>query len=508
MKYQNPILRGFYPDPSICRVDEDYYLVTSTFEFFPGVPIFHSKNLVEWEQIGHCLTRKSQLPLDDCENSRGIYAPTIRYHQGIFYMVTTNKTHGGNFLVYTDDIRGEWSEPVMIDQNGIDPSLFWDDDGTCIYTGKGTIGSERGIVGFAIDPKSGTVLSEKKLLSPGCGGQCAEGPHIFKKDDDYYLLIAEGGTAYGHRETVQRSKHVWGPYEPCPHNPILTHAEYKPSGIQAVGHADVLEDQNGNWWAVCLGIRVFADVLLHNLGRETFLVPVQWESGWPIAGDGGKIDFLMEGPLPGTEEIQGLLMKGAADININFSREGVDKRLLYTRNPDLSLYKADVMSGRMFLSGMGIPLDKPCASPTMLSVRQPEFNSIVTAQIDLSMSSDGRYGIAAYYNNYYHYDIYVVKKMGHAYVGFYKHVHDFGCELYRCKVLSNANIYFKIVSDREKYSFFYRANENECDRLAGTGVNAGLCTEASMERCYTGTLFSMFCEEGIAAFCNGFQIRT
>ena len=305
MLFKNPVIPGYNPDPSICRVGDDFYLVNSTFEFFPGVPIYHSRNLVNWELTGYCLNRRSQLELEGCRNSGGIYAPTIRYHKGMFYMITTNVTDKGNFVVHTDDINKDWSDPAWIDQGGIDPSLFWDDDDCCYYCSTGNLNGVRGIVAFKINPMTGEILSDKHLISTGCGGQCAEGPHIYKKDGWYYLMIAEGGTEYAHRETIQRSKNVFGPYTPCPHNPIISHKEYKKSEIQATGHADLVEDANGNWWLVFLGIRRFSHALLHNLGRETFLAPVTWsEDGWPVVGynGNGTIELVMDAPLPGINE--------------------------------------------------------------------------------------------------------------------------------------------------------------------------------------------------------------
>ena len=160
MQYQNPIIPGYNADPRICRVGDDFYIVNSTFEFFPGVPIYHSRNLANWELIGHCLTRREQLELEGCRNSGGIYAPTLRYHDGKFFMITTNVTWKGNFIVHADKITGPWSDPYWIDQGGIDPSLFWDDDGTCYYCSTGNVDGVRGIVVFAIDPLNGTILSE------------------------------------------------------------------------------------------------------------------------------------------------------------------------------------------------------------------------------------------------------------------------------------------------------------------------------------------------------------
>ena len=213
LTYQNPILPGFYPDPSICRVGEDYYLVNSSFEFFPGVPLWHSRDLVNWEQKGYVLTRESQLPLRNGRTSGGIFAPTIRCHNGRFYMITTNVTDGGNFFVWTDDINGEWSDPVWIDHEGIDPSLFWDDDGKVYYAGTGRY--EQGIYQFEIDLETGKKLSDTKIIWKGTGGKCPEGPHMYKINSWYYLMIAEGGTEYGHKETIARSRSVWDRLSPA-----------------------------------------------------------------------------------------------------------------------------------------------------------------------------------------------------------------------------------------------------------------------------------------------------
>ena len=201
--YQNPVIPGFHPDPSICRAGDDFYLVNSSFQYFPGVPLFHSKDLINWEQIGHCLTRPSQLPLHDAGPWGGIYAPTIRYNSGTFYMITTNVSDKGNFLVHTTDPRGEWSEPVWLKQGGIDPSLYFE-DGKCYLVSNPGVG----IYLCEINPKTGEQLNESKRIWNGTGGRHPEGPHIYKKDGWYYLLISEGGTEYGHKVTIARSRDI------------------------------------------------------------------------------------------------------------------------------------------------------------------------------------------------------------------------------------------------------------------------------------------------------------
>lgn len=503
MKFKNPIIPGYSPDPSICRVGEDFYLVNSTFEFFPGVPIYHSKNLVNWELIGHALTRESQLPLAGCRNSGGIYAPTIRYHEGTYFMITTNVTNRGNFVVHTKDIRGEWSEPYWIEQGGIDPSLFWDEDGTCYYCSTGTLDGVRGLVGFVINPYTGEILSEKKILSVGCGGQCAEGPHLYKKDGWYYLMNAEGGTEYGHHEVVARAKSVWGPYEPCPMNPILSHSQRKGHEIQATGHADLVEDANGNWWAVFLAIRNYSHALLHNLGRETFLAPVTWKDGWPIIGKDGYVELLEEGELP-----TGACEKQEFSMSIDFSKPIKKYNVMFTRNPQMQDYVQNCEKKTLLLKGHEISLNEAGASPTIISFRQPDFETCVTAVIDLESLTAERAGISAYYNNDYHYDIYVGIKEGKRQVGFYKHIHDMGVVLKEIELSEDAKQFeCKIVTDRTAYTFFYKTELEEEWIQIGSGLNAGLCTEGTHTMTFTGTLFAVFAEQGDAEFINGIDMK-
>jgi xylan 1,4-beta-xylosidase len=304
--FQNPIIPGFYPDPSICRVGEDYYLVTSTFEYFPGVPVFHSRDLVHWRQIGHVLDRPSQLDLDGVRPSGGIYAPTIRYHDGVFYMITTNVDRGGNFFVTATEPAGPWSDPYWLkDAPGIDPSLLFDDDGRAWYTGNRTpldgerFPGHREIWLQELDLGTKRLTGEKVSLWDGAvrGAVWAEAPHLYKIDGLYYLMIAEGGTGHDHAVTIARSETIAGPYEANPRNPILTHRHLgRDYPIVNTGHADIVQTQDGKWWMVCLASRPYGGYY-RNLGRETFLMPVRWEDGWPVVSPGrGRIEFTYDAP--------------------------------------------------------------------------------------------------------------------------------------------------------------------------------------------------------------------
>ncbi|MCK0473380.1 glycoside hydrolase family 43 protein [Halalkalibacter sp. APA_J-10(15)] len=295
MKHKNLVISGFHPDPSVCKVGEEYYLVTSSFEYFPGVPIYHSVNLVNWKQIGYVLTQESQLPLTRIHSyttSQGIYAPTIRYHNARFYVITTNVTVGKTFYVWAEDPNGPWSEPVVIENlRGFDPSLFFDDDGKVYLTYAHFPGfGNDGIFQAELDIDTGRLLNEPVLIWHGTGGHSPEGPHLYKINGWYYLLIAEGGTEYGHMVTVARSRKPFGEYESCPNNPIVSNrSSDKP--IQGTGHADLVQDHNGEWWSVMLGFRPVKTSKLHHLGRETNLAPVAWdEDGWPSIGLNGQVD--------------------------------------------------------------------------------------------------------------------------------------------------------------------------------------------------------------------------
>ncbi|OMF34573.1 glycoside hydrolase 43 family protein [Paenibacillus sp. FSL H8-0548] len=313
-KFQNPILSGFYPDPSAIRVGEDYYLVTSSFEFFPGVPIFHSKDLVNWRQLGHVLDRPSQLNLDGIQPSRGIWAPTIRYHNGIYYMITTfvdNEKECHNFYVTATDPAGNWSDPVWLDDApGIDPSLFFDEDGKVYYTGnrvppEGQLYPKHMDIWLQeLDLASGRLVGPKTSIWQGAlkVGHAQEGPHLYKIGSWYYLLIAEGGTGHTHAITIARSELPGGPYEGYKGNPILTHRHLGRSyPIVNVGHGELIETQKGDWWMLCLASRPYGGYY-RNLGRETFLVPVIWEREWPVVSPGkGMVEQVAEAPdLPET----------------------------------------------------------------------------------------------------------------------------------------------------------------------------------------------------------------
>lgn len=291
---QNPILKGFCPDPSIIRVGDDYYIATSTFEWWPGVKIFHSKDLQHWEQISSPLRRHSQLNMMGNPTSGGIWAPCLSYDGKYFYLVFTDvKTKKGryynthNYVVYTEDIYGEWSDPVYLNSIGFDPSLFHDTDGRKYLINM--VNGFKGILVQEIEPETFKPLGERKKVYAGSGIGCTEGPHIYHIGDWYYLLVAEGGTGYEHCVTMARSKSIWGPYETAPDNPILTSDRNDMNALQKCGHADFVDTQNGEWYMVHLCSRPLDGQKWCTLGRETAIQKMYWdEDGWLRLKAGGK----------------------------------------------------------------------------------------------------------------------------------------------------------------------------------------------------------------------------
>ncbi|MBN1790453.1 MAG: glycoside hydrolase family 43 protein [Bacteroidales bacterium] len=402
----NPVIPGFNPDPSVCRVGDDYYLVTSTFEYFPGVPVYHSKDLINWEHIGYCLTRNSQLPLDNCRSSGGIYAPTIRYNKGTFYMVTTNVSGKGNFYVHTQDPAGEWSEPVWVNQGGIDPTLFFDDDGKNYLVTNAMADGKTGIALSEIDLATGDILSPIQHIWGGTGGRYPEAPHIYKINGWYYLMIAEGGTEYGHMETIARSKSIWGPYESNPDNPILTHrglpGQYLQ--VQGTGHADIIEAHDGSWWMVFLAFRK-AGGDFHHLGRETFLTPVTWnEQGWPVvsADDIVSPDIKVK-TLP-------LVSVARPLVRDEFDKSQLNLCWNFLRNPDPATWSLAERPGFLTLAGNSVTLDQS-SSPAFVGRRQQHFNCTATAKLEFEPSAEGETaGITVLMNEKHHYDLHIIRE--------------------------------------------------------------------------------------------------
>ncbi len=493
--YQNPIIPGFYPDPSICRVGEDYYLVNSSFEFFPGIPLWHSTNLVEWEQLGHVLTRESQAQLVGSAISGGIFAPTIREHEGTFYVVVTNvnlfPTGAPNFLVHTDDIHGAWSDPVPIAHMGIDPMLFFDDDGTTYFAGVGFDETgKQGIALFELDVQTGKALSDTRFIWYGSGGRNPEGPHLYKKDGWYYLLLAEGGTEYGHMVTVARSHNVWGPYEGCPDNPILTHRDDAGSIFQGVGHADLVDAPDGSWHVVCHAFRP-SQAQLHHIGRETMLAPVTWVDGWPVVNGSA--------PLHAVMETEGNGAHAAFDLGFvdDFTGPQLDSRYCHVWNPVAENYEV----GDGLVLRAAAPLND-AAQVTFVGVRQQQME--LTCEATLAIEGDGVFGLSVYHNREHHYDLCVQRAEGELLVWLRRCVADLEVESGLLGVSTGNALDLRIIAKRDGYEF-YVGQPGESFVCMGSGSTQLLSTEV-MRGTFTGCLFGLFAEGEGAARVSRFSV--
>lgn len=479
MKYNNPVIKGFYPDPSICKVDDTYYLVCSSFQYFPGVPLFESKDLLNWTQIGHCLTRKSQIHLETVSSSGGVFAPTIRYNNGRFYMTTTNDTTRQNFYIWTDDIYGEWSEPIIVDQGGIDPDLYFE-DGKAFFMSNGTddegIG---GIVQCEIDIETGGKKTPSRSVWQGSGGRYLESPHLYKINGYYYLMASEGGTEYGHMVTYARGDSPSGPFEPYAKNPVLTNRNLGGYELQGVGHGDLIQDEEGNWWIFHLGFRQIGQWLTyHHLGREVFLTPVTFdEEGWFTAGHQGTTLMSFE-----TDRISDKVIQQGKK---SYTFENTDWNLdwCYLRHPNTENYLLE--QSKIKLKGTEVTLDVP-ASPTFIGLRQKDFDATISVDVSLT---NGEAGITIYMDEQHHYDLAIRKEEQGGYkvierlnIGDIKSVEN------EVELGSDHHATLVIQASHERYSFLIHSDGKEI--LLGTAQTKYLSSEVAGG--FTGVLIGLY----------------
>lgn len=480
MTFQNPIVTGFNPDPSICRAGDDYYLITSSFEFFPGVPIYHSKDLVHWQLIGYCLTRESQLPLQHAGSSAGVWAPTLRYHDGRFYMITTNVSDGGHFYVYTDDIRAEWSDPIWIPGKGHDPDLFFDRDGKAYFSKHN---GHEGIALWEIEIETGKLVGEGKTIWKGYEDDQCEAPHLYAIDCYYYLLTAEGGTWRGHMATVARSRSLFGPYESCPSNPILTHRCKIGHPIQTVGHADFVQAHDGSWWAVFLATRTVG-YLFHHLGRETFLAPVTWtEDGWPVVNGGQSIEIDMQADTLPTHRWPSPLPRDDFDrpefgLQWNFLRGNSDERVSLNLRP-----------GWLTLVGQPEELDSP-AFRSFVGRRQQHFKCSAAALLEFPAARDGdEAGLTVYANDRHRYEVAVTRTDGVKRIVVRKTIGDVALLTASEEIPEGEAVVLRIDADEHQYRFGYLLGDGSVRTLA-TALPRYLSNEVTGS--FTGIYFAMY----------------
>ncbi len=406
---KNPILKGFNPDPSICRVDDDYYIATSTFEWFPGVQIHHSKDLKHWQVIAHPLNRVSQLDLKGIPDSCGVWAPCLSFHDGIFYLVFSNvKSFDGvwkdtpNFVVTATEITGDWSEPIYLNSSGFDGSFFHDNDETWFtsmlvdHRNNNFFG---GIILQEYSKEEKQLVGEIFYLTEGTKLGLSEGPHLYKKDEYYYLLLAEGGTEYNHAATILRSKIITGPYEEHPENPILSSKNNANHPLQKAGHASLVTTQFGDWYLVFLLGRPLTPRGRCVLGRETGIEEIIWENGWPYLKTKNSLPRLQI-PNPKLKEVVLAKEKNRDDFDsekLNFTFQS----LRIPRNENwISLIERPG-----FLRLKGKESLSSTHTQALIARRLQHFNAEVSTCIEFEPKTFQQLaGLVLYYNTgHYHY---------------------------------------------------------------------------------------------------------
>ncbi len=520
-KLTNPILAGFYPDPSICKADDGYYIVNSSFAYYPGLPLFHSKDLLNWTQIGYAMDRPDQLNLDSAGVSRGLFAPAISYHNGTFYIVCTEVSKLGNFVITAKDPRGPWSDPVKLPQvNGIDPSLFFDNNGksyivfnsippnnVSLHNGHRTIRM------FEFDAQNLKVVGEEKLLING-GTDMAkkpvwiEGPHLFKKNDWYYLICAEGGTGYNHSEVVFRSKSPEGPFVSYEKNPILTQRQLdstRKNPITTAGHADFVEDKNGNWWAVFLACRPYEGDF-YNTGRETFMAPVVWKNDWPefnLGGDEIKYSYAIDARskrkperFNGNYRFYDDFRSGTLNTRYRFLRTMREVWYKFTDHKMLLLkLRPETLSGK--------------GNPSFIGFHQPHITGHAATGVEFyGIDSNQRAGLVVFQNENAYYFLCRTKINGQYSVALYKEN-----ELVASvpAVPPHHFIYLKIKADKDKYSFYYARKKNKWRLLKGDVDAKHLSTKTAGG--FVGAVYGMYATSNgqltrDVAFFNFFEVKS
>ncbi|AOY64751.1 xylan 1,4-beta-xylosidase [Xanthomonas citri pv. glycines] len=470
--YRNPVLAGFYPDPSITRVGERYYLVNSTFTYFPAIPVLESTDLVHWTQIGNVVDRREQLDYDGLRMSRGMYAASIRHHDGRFYVVGTSVDSGGNFIASASNPAGPWSPLTWLPSiDGIDPSLFFDSDGSAsllnngppegppLYDGHRAIWMQR----FDI-AKNAPVGPRKVLLNGGVDLASKpiwiEGPHLYQRDGWYYLSCAEGGTGPQHSQVVLRSRTVWGPYAPAPNNPILTQRDLpaeRAHPISNAGHVDLVDTPDGQWWAVFLASRPYRGDR-YNTGRETFLLPVQWRDGWPsILPAGQPIPYIAKAPAGMKAPATQAPLSGNFVWHDDFDHTTLQREWLTVRVPKHDVADLRTRAGWLTLHADARGLDGT-GTPAFLARRQQHMRFTASTALEVPTQAGISAGLAAFQNSTAWYALGIRRDGDAVQVFLDKRDGAATTTLAQARIPATAQLRLQISGDGGAYSFAFDAD--------------------------------------------------
>lgn len=491
--YNNPVQRGFFPDPSVVRVGDDYYMANSTFQYFPAIAISHSKDMIHWHVIGHAITDSEELDLRDIKDSHGIWAPDINYVDGKFIIMATLRLNGDGkrdnnvlrrqLVVTSDKPQGPYSKPAWVEVDNIDPSLFVDDDG------KKYLLISPGINLLPLSDDCTKVTGESVCVWPGTGERCPEGPHIFKKGEYYYAMLAEGGTGYGHGINVARSKNLYGPYEESPYNPVLR--QFNPDApIQRTGHGNIIETQDGSWWCYYLCGRPNQGNYT-TIGRETALDPVTWLSdGWFVINDRKGPSLTQKAPeLP-----ECTFEKWTRD---DFDDDTLNLNWEFVRNPVKGNYSLTERKGYLRLWTMDGTLNEIRAKNTLVR-REQELSYTAQTKVDFYPEKDGEQaGLTCYYSTATYARLSLCYENGRKLQLVINRNH--GEELIsQVDNIKEQSIYLKVVVDKLTRSFFY-SYDGEQWEPAGVLENCiYLCDEGVPDdrKRHTGTLVGIYANNG------------
>lgn len=490
--FSNPIITGMNPDPTICRVGDDYYLVTSTFEYFPGLPVYHSKDLVNWKMLGYALSRASNCPLIGANSGTGgNYAPTIRYNNGTFYIVCTNyggQGSQGAFYVTATNPAGPWSDPHWVNNWGVDPSLLFENDSIYyVYPD-----ASNNFLLATLNPATGQFHKAPKIIAQGTGAASQEGPHLYKIGSYYYLMSAEGGTGSEHMEVIQRSLSPWGPYQVSPTNPVITHKNAPSNPFQAIGHADLVQLPDDSWWLVCLGYRPKGGGY-HHLGRETFLAPVTWDAiGWPKGGNNGIVEENITlpnlTPYPWSSD----------PVRDEFDNVELGLPWNFVRNPYAADWSLTERSGYLRLKGSQYSF-KEKNSPAFIGRRQAAFNMTASAKISFTpVAENEEAGLVVRGDDYNHYDLLITTLGGERVVMLRKYLQDKVAGLNYLKI-PGGDITLHVSATDLQYKFWAQESGKPAV-LIGTALTKDLSTE--MIGGFTGTYIGMYASGNGSANTN------
>ncbi|WP_158826594.1 glycoside hydrolase family 43 protein [Mucilaginibacter lacusdianchii] len=519
----NPILAGFYPDPSIVRVNTDYYLVNSTFAYFPGIPVFHSKDLKNWKQIGNVVERPTQMDFLGDRVTRGLFAPAINYHKGLFYITCTQIDHRGNFVMTAKNPAGPWSDPVWLPQvQGIDPSLFFDRDKAYIVynadapDNKPLYAGHRTIRAFEFDPVENKVKGENQILVNG-GVDISkkpvwiEGPHIMKVGNWYYLYAAEGGTSINHSEVVFRSKSALGPYVPYENNPILTQRglpEDRKNPITSAGHAEFVNGPDGKTYAVFLAVRPY-EGNYYNTGRETFIAPVKWQNEWPVINPNFReIQYQYTFGFPEKKQENTPPQSGNFSYITRFEK-GLDKSFLFLRTHDAAWYKTSRKNGLVMRLKSETCMEK--GHPAFIAKRQQHTTCTAATSLKFTATKpEEKAGLLAFQDeNHFYFICKSIDDSGSPLVQLFKGTNsEKSMDLLEEVRLPNKQqvVDLKILADGAKYSFEYTSPNGTWIALKKDVDGKHLSTQVAGG--FVGSVFALYATSSGTSSSNTATFRS